>query len=394
MAAETQFRFEQIAQELRASIQRGDIPAGSLLPSERQLQETYGISRTTVRRALADLVSSGWAESSPNRGVVSRMGPSKARSSRVAYIDHRDYVHKSLFFRLHTRMADRRFDLVHVDSQEIGTMGALRRAVDEGFAGAFVWPKTAFVDSRELAAIQKQLPVVSVDHSIGGEPSDLVMSDHMQGAREIVGHLVRQGRRRIAISGNFTNMEDAQCRFNGYMIGQYENNVSPEACDFVFSSPRRDPYEDPRLLKCRLADSDRPDAVFVLHDMSVPPIVEAILEAGLSVPGDVAVVGFGNDLPFSIEGVGLTTVAMNWDLVADALVERMQDRILNPAAPFRRVLIPTNLIVRGSCGAPPEQWSTEGYEISSVTVTRRMQPSQSGRIVRSPDIAEEPLEGV
>ena len=370
-----QRRFQQLAEQLRELIGRGEYPVGNLLPAERQLQERFGVSRTTVRRALAELVSMGWAESSPKRGVIAKLGWIKPRSTRVAYIDHGDYVHRSLFFQLHTQLNSVGLDLVHVDSQDLGTMGALRRAVDEGFSAAFVWPKVALVDPDELADLQTRLPVISVDHSIGGEPSDLVMSDHSQGARLLVSHLLRLGRKRIAITGNFTNLEDAQLRFAGYMTGLYEHGVSPEACDFVFSSPQREAYEDPRLLQFRLSQEDRPDAIFVLHDMSVPPTVEAVLESGLTVPGDVAVVGFGNDLPFNVDGLGLTTIAMNWGHVAKTLCCRLKERLDNPAAPYRRLLIKTHLVIRGSCGAPPETWSSEPYEISSVTVTRRMQPS-------------------
>jgi LacI family transcriptional regulator len=142
----------------------------------------------------------------------------------------------------------------------------------------------------------------------------------------------------------------------------------------VFSSPGGLEWEDTRLLSYRLAQSDRPDAIFVLHDMSVPAIVDAVLRAGLEVPNDVAVVGFGNDLPLSFNGVGLTTVAMNWRSVATVLVERLLERLAAPTAPYRRSLVPTRLIVRGSCGAPREMWSEEGYEISSITVTGRMPP--------------------
>ena len=62
-----QRRFQQLAEQLRELIGRGEYPVGNLLPAERQLQERFGVSRTTVRRALAELVSMGWAESSPKR---------------------------------------------------------------------------------------------------------------------------------------------------------------------------------------------------------------------------------------------------------------------------------------------------------------------------------------
>lgn len=377
MSGRSRHRFEELARALRADIQRGALAPGSLLPTERELQEAHGVSRTTVRRALADLIDSGWAENLPNRGVLAKLGRVPQQSTQIAFIDHREGVHKSLFFRLHTLLADDRYSLVQVDSKGIGTFGAMEQAADAGFAAAFVWPKNSFLSPAELARIQARMPVILVDHTTGGEPHDLVMSDHLQGARDAVGHLLDSGRRRIAITGYFTHHEDATLRFAGYMAAHYDRGLVPGACDFVFSSPGDSTYEDPRLLQFRLGQEDRPDAVFVLHDMSVPAIVEAIFEAGLRVPEDVAVVGFGNDLPFSIDGVGLTTVGMNWDQVAETLVARLRHRLERPNAPYQRSLVPTRLLIRGSCGSSPEAWTQEGYEISSVTVTGRMLPRRA-----------------
>ncbi|HWD38039.1 MAG TPA: winged helix-turn-helix domain-containing protein, partial [Fimbriimonas sp.] len=104
MQQRSRHRFEEVADDIRAKIQSGDFPIGKLLPSERELQEGYSVSRTTIRRALADLIDSGWAESSPNRGVVCRRGRPSSGSARIAFIDHRDHVHRSLFFKLHTQM--------------------------------------------------------------------------------------------------------------------------------------------------------------------------------------------------------------------------------------------------------------------------------------------------
>lgn len=369
-------RFHEVANALREEISRGELAPGSLFPTERELQSRYNVSRTTVRRALAALIESGWAEQKPNRGVIAKQGPNASRSQFVAFIDHLSYVHKTLFFSLHKLLTEAGFILVHVDSTEIGTLGAIERAVEMGCAAAFVWPKIAFARGVDLDAMGRTMPLIFVDHSIG-QPGELVMSDHFAGAKAAVSHLMALGRRRIAITGNFTHHEDAIERFAGYVAAYHDHGLVPSPADYVFSSPGGAEYEDTRLLSFRLSQPDRPDALFVLHDMSVPAIVEAVFDAGLRVPQDVAIVGFGNDLPLTFGGVGLTTVSMQWDEVARNLVERMLARIEAPHSPFRRTLASTHLILRGSCGAPSELWSNEPYEVSSVTVTGRMPPSRS-----------------
>jgi LacI family transcriptional regulator len=370
-----QHRFQDLAEQIKRRIQSGEIGIGGLLPSERELQSAYSVSRTTVRRAISVLADSGWVSTRLGRGVVAEIGRTSRRTGEVAFVDHRDTVHTSLFFSLHRKLRAEGLTLVHIDSQKSGTLAALEEAASQGFAAAFVWPKAFVLDGNPLPASSHGMPIISVDHSLMGEGTELVMSDHRDGARQAVSHLIGLGRRRIAVSGYFSQTEDAQKRFMGYVDAHYAQGMTPRACDYVFSSPEPDPYEDTRLLRFRLEQADRPDAVFVLHDMSVPSIVETILAVGLRIPEDVAVVGFGNDLPLSIEGFGLTTVAMQWSKVTDQLVERLLLRLNMPSAPQCQTLVPTRLVIRGSCGAPKETWMGDPYEPSSVTVTSRMAPS-------------------
>lgn len=52
-------KYQQIADELRAAIHRGDYRPGDPLPSESQLRGTYDVSRPTVRHAVAILRTEG-----------------------------------------------------------------------------------------------------------------------------------------------------------------------------------------------------------------------------------------------------------------------------------------------------------------------------------------------
>jgi DNA-binding GntR family transcriptional regulator len=66
--AGTLLRYRQIASDLTAAISAGDLAAGDLLPSEATLVQRYGVSRGTVRRALAELESAGLVESRQGHG--------------------------------------------------------------------------------------------------------------------------------------------------------------------------------------------------------------------------------------------------------------------------------------------------------------------------------------
>jgi GntR family transcriptional regulator len=51
--------WAQVAADLRADIERGQLGPGARLPAEQDLADLYGVARLTIRRAVAELVSEG-----------------------------------------------------------------------------------------------------------------------------------------------------------------------------------------------------------------------------------------------------------------------------------------------------------------------------------------------
>ena len=71
--------WETVRDQLIAEIESGVYPAGALLPSVRELTAKLTVSTTTARKALAELVSNGYARSEGTRGHVSE-GPTAGRT--------------------------------------------------------------------------------------------------------------------------------------------------------------------------------------------------------------------------------------------------------------------------------------------------------------------------
>ncbi|MEU5965976.1 winged helix-turn-helix domain-containing protein [Micromonospora parva] len=74
--------YQQLADVLRGSITSGAIPAGRLLPSSKSLEQTHGVSRETVRRALAVLRAEGLVVTEPSLGTRVRV-PERRRQVAV-----------------------------------------------------------------------------------------------------------------------------------------------------------------------------------------------------------------------------------------------------------------------------------------------------------------------
>lgn len=62
--------YDQIREDLLAKIKDGTYPLGETVPSELQLCEMYGVSRSTIRQAVQSLVTEGYLEKRKRRGTV------------------------------------------------------------------------------------------------------------------------------------------------------------------------------------------------------------------------------------------------------------------------------------------------------------------------------------
>ncbi len=75
-AVQTSRLYEQIVQQIEASIDSGQLKLGDQLPAERELAQQFGVSRTAVREAVKTLREKGLVEAHPGRGTFITNGSS------------------------------------------------------------------------------------------------------------------------------------------------------------------------------------------------------------------------------------------------------------------------------------------------------------------------------
>jgi LacI family transcriptional regulator len=201
------------------------------------------------------------------------------------------------------------------------------------------------------ALLDANLPCIGFDVLLSGPRATYVSSDNRAGAREAVRHLHGLGHRRIATITGPLNMMPARQRLDGYHDAVRELGLDWEdvsSGDFFLDGG----YACGARLAARPA-ARRPTAVFVAGDEMALGAVHAFADAGLSVPGDVAVVGFDDIEAAGLVRPALTTVAQDSVALGAYAVEtllRLVGGDPGSEAPAP-VLAPTRLIVRQSCGA-------------------------------------------
>jgi LacI family transcriptional regulator len=165
------------------------------------------------------------------------------------------------------------------------------------------------------------------------------------------------------------SLDTTQERFGGYLEGMFEVGLQPQPKDFLFTRTSGIGKGDTSALEKRLSDPDAPDAIFVMQDHVMEDMIKAASNVGVSIPESLAIVTMGSDDPFvALSQTGVTTVAFDWVHMADFIFDRVCCRLADPLARAVRVVVPAELVIRGSCGAPRDQWSEPSQHQDSSTL--------------------------
>ena len=176
---------------------------------------------------------------------------------------------------------------------------------------------------------------VDVDNTLGGEIATK--------------HLIELGYRRIAQIASLTTTAGID-RNIGYRKALHDSGVSIDEKLIAFSDfSRESGYDAMRELL-----PHHPDAVFIHSDSMSLGALQAIREAKLSVPDDIAIVGFDDLPPAELAEPALTTIRQPIFETGEEVVALLLDVLQHEPAPPMQVVLPVELVIRGSCGAVTE----------------------------------------
>jgi LacI family transcriptional regulator len=197
--------------------------------------------------------------------------------------------------------------------------------------------------------VRSPIPLVAVDAEVMGRRSGYVISDNQAGGRLAVRHLREQGHERIAIVTGMLATRPGADRLLGYRAEleaqglPYRDDYVQEG-DFYFDSGHRG-------MQALLALAEPPTAVFAAGDLMAAGAVRAVEEHGLSVPDDVALVGFDDIQLAAMMQPSLTTIRQDkiglGAAAGEALLRMLEQA--DTAPPITS--LPVELVVRESSGA-------------------------------------------
>ncbi len=215
------------------------------------------------------------------------------------------------------------------------------------------------------------IPVVAVDRPIAGYKSDSVMIYNRASARQVTGHLIAHGHRRIALVGYGARIHTVRERIRGYRDAMIAAGLDPIVD--VIGADASTAAEQMRQL---IAAGVKPTAVVGTNSMVVHGIIQAARQMRVEIPGDLALAGF-DDFPWAgFVSPALTLVhqpsAEIGRRAAAMLFERLRGEFEGPP---RGVLLAAPLIVRESCGCRPAEERPPGLDAVHLTGSELGRPS-------------------
>ncbi|MCR8642750.1 LacI family DNA-binding transcriptional regulator [Paenibacillus sp. N1-5-1-14] len=206
------------------------------------------------------------------------------------------------------------------------------------------------MDVDEVERLSESNPnMVFIDSLSVNSKYDVVMVDLEEAVKQSMNYLQSLGHKQIAFIGG-TDGDDSSCKIDRREIayeawmrkaGTYQANLKQ-----IGEFSAEDGY---RLMHELFTSKAKFTAVVAANDSMAIGAVRAIQERGLKVPEDISIVGFNDIKVAQFMTPSLTTVKLHSEFMGETALDLLLERIQGNRSIAKKVIVPTELIVRESC---------------------------------------------
>jgi LacI family transcriptional regulator len=320
------------------------------------------VSVITINKALSGLVSEGLLHRHVGRGTFVMTRP--ASTSGIALPLTVGFVLRDLsspFFSLIAHAAQQRADALGVGLLFASSSNRVDREEEQirrlkllGVHGLIIVSMSRTYRPNETiqSLTDSGFPYTMVSWT-AGDDVPFVGLDLAAAGLLAAQHLLSLGRTRIAYVIDSAGSLNGELRMSKFRdaVAAAGHPIDPA---FVFEYPNRgeeNDYESGYAIGERIARlADRPDGIFVFNDLGALGLEDALLDAGIDVPGDISIVGLDDIELTERARVPLTTVRQPVTEIGTRALDTVLARYRGEFPPVRELLAP-ELIIRASCGA-------------------------------------------
>lgn len=350
-----------LEQVLRSRIAKGEWTPGTRLPSERALAHEYGISHSTVKRALGFLHREGMLVGYRGKGHFVAGRPTRHVTRNIAVVmSHSD----DMAYPTMAQVFDGMREVIHGRDYNLNLMAARSHRlpprplaelfgatpiIDVAAADAAIVLGLPDGNEEPLYTLARHLPVCATGHFLHGPGVGCVRVDFEIGTVRALGHLRALGHRHVAVYAPDDRNASGRRQRDGAAIAAVAYD------DLRVDVVEVDEYEESegaRAGRHWWASRPRPTAVVLGSDELTAGFVPVARGKGVSIPRGLSVVSWNDSLP--TERFDLAFTALRYDgrlqgrLAAECVFSMLE--CPQAAPPTRHV--PVELAVRASTAAP------------------------------------------
>ncbi len=199
------------------------------------------------------------------------------------------------------------------------------------------------------------IPVLVLDREIDNKDIPSVLVDNFAAMESAVQYLYDLGHRKIGfITFPFENQTTIRRRYEGYCSALKKNGLAYNP-DFVIIDEQMRLQElkgTYAVIKQKVEEKKIPTAIITLADFLAIGAMKAVKEVGLSVPNDISIMGFNDEMICAFSDPPLTTVKQPKKLMGETAANLLIDIIEKKKIENKNIILNTEIIIRGTT-APP-----------------------------------------
>jgi LacI family transcriptional regulator len=221
-----------------------------------------------------------------------------------------------------------------------------RRMVNRHVEGIVVIP-AGRSRTRLLSPDLANMPLVALDRPLDRDHCDSVLVQNKRGGQIATEHLISLGHKRILCISLGSHLYTIRMRQQGYRDAMRKAGLDPEVHTVT------DAAESTDAVIRRLVDSNQPPtALFCTNNLVTRHVLHALQSLNLYPPKAIALVGFDDFETADLLQPGVTVVRQLAELMGSTAAEALFARLEQPNhdGPSKRIVLPVELVVRGSCG--------------------------------------------
>ncbi len=308
----------------------------------RALNDRYGVNEETRKKVLEAAQELHYFPNAAARELVSK----KKNTIGLVFPDIENPFHSEVASNIIKRAADYGYTvfLCITDWDVARQARYIETLIENRIEGLIISPiaeSNADIDS----LLGKEMPLVYVSEAQQGADTSFVAIDNFTGAKEATIHLINRGYEPIYYFGVPADKISNDERLAGYQAALREFQIEPDEKWLQMGDYyQRTGYA---MIKELINRHEIPSGVFAINDQVALGVIQGVREEGLSIPEDVAVVGFDNIPMAAFPEIQLTTISQPKADLGKTAMDVLYRLINDPmkTAPHK-IFLPTKLIIR------------------------------------------------